>query len=73
MKSHYETGDRVTQQQYGDGTVLSVNTYHTKIDFDAHGPRTFLSDRVVLAPATTEKPVKPTRRPRAKRVAAVTP
>jgi hypothetical protein len=27
----------------GDGTVNSVNEYHTVIDFDAHGVRTFAS------------------------------
>ena len=31
----YVIGDRVTQAQYGDGTVKSVDTYHTKIDFDS--------------------------------------
>ncbi len=60
----YEIGDRVTQPQYGDGTVKSVDTYHTKIDFDAHGLRTFASERVVLAPASTVRPERPARRPR---------
>jgi hypothetical protein len=33
----YTFGDRVAHTQYGDGTVSSVNEYHTVIDFDAHG------------------------------------
>ncbi len=67
----YSIGDRVTQAQYGDGTVSSVDTHHTKIDFDAHGLRTFASERVSLTPSETLAPVKPTRS-RAKRVARAT-
>jgi hypothetical protein len=65
----YTPGDRVTHTQYGDGTLNSVNEYHTVIDFDAHGVRTFSSPRVSLAPSSTPAPVKPTkpaRRARAK-------
>jgi hypothetical protein len=46
-------GDRVTHTQYGDGTVRSANEYHTIIDFDAHGERTFSSPRVVLGSSST--------------------
>ena len=53
----YSAGDRVTHSQYGDGTVTSVDEYHTKIKFDEHGPRTFVSSRVVLAPSMTPAPV----------------
>ena len=60
--SQYAIGDRVSQSTYGDGTVSSVNSLHTKIDFDLHGTRTFLSERVVLTEATTPAPVKPTRK-----------
>ena len=55
----YAVGDRVTQAQYGDGTVKSVDTYHTRIEFDEHGVRTFASDKVVLTPASTAAPVRP--------------
>jgi hypothetical protein len=61
----YAPGDRVTHTQYGHGTLNSVNEYHTVIDFDAHGVRTFSSPRVVLAPSSTlapEKPAKSARR-----------
>jgi hypothetical protein len=65
----YGTGDRVAQAQYGDGTVTRVDTYHTTIDFDDHGPRTFASDRVVLASTSSAAPVrKPVRRARAAKV-----
>ena len=55
----YTPGDRVAHTQYGDGTVNSVNEYHTVIDFDAHGVRTFVSPRVVLSASSTPAPVKP--------------
>jgi hypothetical protein len=58
MTKSYAVGDRVTQAQYGDGTIAAVDTYHTRIDFDACGVRTFVTDRVVLAPSTTAAPPK---------------
>ncbi|HUE85396.1 MAG TPA: hypothetical protein VMO26_04895 [Vicinamibacterales bacterium] len=66
----YASGDRVNHSQYGDGTIDSVNEYHTKITFDQHGLRTFQSSRVVLTRATTTAPSKPvTRRRRAAAIA----
>jgi hypothetical protein len=63
--TQFAAGDRVAHGQYGDGTVISVNEYHTIIDFDAHGMRTFSSPRVQLAAATSTAPVKtPARRRR---------
>jgi hypothetical protein len=58
----YSTGDRVNHTAYGDGTIDSVNEYHTKITFDAHGLRTFQTPRVVLTRATTAAPEKPVAR-----------
>lgn len=55
-------GDRVAHAQYGDGTVSSANQYHTVIEFDAHGARTFASPRVVLTHSTTPAPEKPVRK-----------
>jgi hypothetical protein len=55
----YTAGDRVAHTQYGNGTVNSVNEYHTVIDFDAHGARTSSSPRVVLSASSTPAPVKP--------------
>jgi hypothetical protein len=55
----YSPGDRVAHAQYGDGTVNSMNEYHTVIDFDTHGVRTFSSPRVVLSASSTPAPVKP--------------
>jgi hypothetical protein len=52
------TGNRVSQVQYGTGTVTSVNQYHTVIDFDEAGTRTFITTRVELTPSDSEAPVR---------------
>lgn len=54
----YATGARVSQAQYGDGTVTSADEHHTRIEFDEHGPRTFSTVRVSLTPSDTPAPVK---------------
>jgi hypothetical protein len=41
-------GDRVQQEQYGAGTVTLLDVYHTVIDFDGHGIRRFVTNRVVV-------------------------
>jgi len=65
------TGARVSQANYGDGTVVHVDQYHTRIDFDAHGPRVFATHRVSLTPSDTPAPAKPaSRRKRTTRVKA---
>jgi hypothetical protein len=70
----YTPGDRVAHAQYGDGTVNSMNEYHTVIDFDAHGVRTFSSPRVVLSASSTPAPVKPAKATRrTKRPSVKTP
>ena len=55
----YSAGDRVSQTQYGDGTVTNADEYHTVIEFDAHGPRTFATRIVQLARTSTPAPPKP--------------
>ena len=68
----YSTGDRVTQAQYGDGTVTTANEHHTVIDFDAHGSRTFSTPLVQLDRTSTLAPPKPVKtRRRAKAAKAV--
>ena len=41
-------GDRVQHEQYGVGSVTLLDVYHTVIDFDGHGLRRFVTDRVVV-------------------------
>ena len=54
----YSSGDRVSQSQYGHGTVMTANEYHTVIDFDEHGARTFSTSMVRLDPSSIAAPVK---------------
>ena len=67
----YTVGDRVSQMQYGDGTIITRNDHHTVIDFDAHGARTFATRLVQLERSTTMAPPKPakTRRRAVRRTA----
>ena len=58
----FSIGDRVTQLQYGDGTVTISNERHTIIDFDAHGLRTFLTSVVRLERTSSVAPPKPPKR-----------
>ena len=71
MAVFHSVGDRVSQPQYGHGTVSAVNEYHTRIDFDEHGPRTFMTSRVKLESSNIPAPVKvkAVRRAKAKPVA----
>ena len=41
-------GDRVQHEQYGVGTVTLLDVYHTVIDFDGHGLRRFVTNRIVV-------------------------
>ena len=67
-----DIGSRVNHSTYGDGTIREVNEYHTRIDFDGVGLRTFATPMVVLQPGLTPAPEKPARkaRPKAKPKAA---
>jgi hypothetical protein len=68
----FSMGDRVSQPQYGAGTVAAANEYHTTINFDEHGPRTFATPMVKLERSATEAPprAKAARRKAAPRRAA---
>jgi hypothetical protein len=63
-------GDRVTQLQYGAGTITDVDVHHTVIDFDQHGVRRFVTNLVQLKPSTDPAPPPRTAARRAKRPAA---
>ena len=57
----YTPGDRVAHAQYRRRHHQRHERYHTVIDFDAHGVRTFSSPRVVLSTSSTPAPVKPSK------------
>jgi hypothetical protein len=62
----YSIGARVSQTQYGAGTITAANEYHTVIDFDEHGSRTFATPLVQLAHSDIAAPVRPARKRRTK-------
>ena len=62
--ARFSVGDRVSQTTYGTGTVTAVNEYHTTINFDDHGARTFATAMVRLDPSQTPAPPKPVKRTR---------
>jgi hypothetical protein len=66
---HFAIGARVAQPTYGTGTITLCNEYHTIIDFDAHGSRTFSTPLVQLEPTDTVAPERPKRAPRKKSAA----
>jgi hypothetical protein len=62
----FAIGARVSQPTYGAGTITVSNEYHTIIDFDEHGSRTFSTPLVQLEPTTIVAPERPKRAPRKK-------
>jgi len=65
----YAIGDRVSQPQYGNGTIRLVDEHHTVIDFDEHGLRRFSTSIVKLERSSTVEPDKPQKRTRKKAAA----
>ena len=66
----YAIGDRVSQPQYGNGTIRLVDEHHTVIEFDEHGLRRFATAMVKLERSSTVEPEKPPRRTRKKAASA---
>jgi hypothetical protein len=64
----YAIGDRVSQPQYGAGTITAVDDSRTVIEFDEHGTRMFATSMVTLERSATPAPV---RAARSRRKAAV--
>ena len=56
--ARYTTGARVSQGQYGPGTIVESNEHHTVIDFDKHGVRRFVTMMVELESSTVAAPAK---------------
>ena len=54
----YSPGKRVSQDQYGPGTIVECNERHTLIRFDDHGVRLFVTTIVDLNPSTLPEPSK---------------
>jgi hypothetical protein len=71
----FAKGNRVTQANYGAGTVTSSDERYTIIEFDNHGRRVFITDMVTLAKTDEPAPNKPAkaRRKKAATGGAATP
>lgn len=54
----YSKGARVSQPNYGSGTVTDADANHIVIDFDNHGLKRFVTTMVALAPSTEPAPDK---------------
>ncbi len=57
----FAIGDRVSQPQYGPGTITSVDESRTVIEFDQHGTRMFATSMVTLERSATPPPVRASR------------
>lgn len=57
----FAIGDRVTQPQYGAGTITAVDDSRTVIEFDEHGTRMFATSIVMLERSATPAPVRAAR------------
>ena len=55
----FTKGSRITQPNYGTGTVESSDERYTVIDFDNHGRRTFVSSLVALDKSDEPAPDRP--------------
>lgn len=70
----FAKNSRVSQPNYGNGTVTSSDERYTVIEFDLHGRRVFMTDMVSLAKSDEPAPNRPAKAPRKKAVkAAVDP
>jgi len=72
----FATGKRITQPQYGPGTIISTDERYTVIEFDDHGRRRFITTMVTLEPTTVAAPERAAtaaRRRKAARAAAPNP
>ena len=57
----FTKGNRVSQANYGAGTVVSSDERYTVIEFDNHGRRVFITDMVTLGKTDEPAPNKPTK------------
>lgn len=66
----FAKGNRVSQANYGAGTVVSSDERYTIIEFDNHGRRVFITDMVTLGKTDEPAPNKPAKGKRKPKAAA---
>ena len=60
----FAKGNRVTQADYGSGTITSSDERYTVIEFDNHGRRVFVTDMVTLGKSDEPAPERPAKKAR---------
>ena len=66
----FTKGHRVSQSDYGPGTVTSSDERYTIIEFDGHGRRVFVTDMVKLDQTDVPAPEKAKKEKRKKAAVA---
>ena len=54
----FEVGSRVVEPTYGLGSVIAVENGFTRIDFDEHGVKKFMTSLSQLEPSSEPAPAK---------------
>ena len=71
----FEVGSRVTEPTYGLGSVIAVEDNYTRVQFDEHGVKKFLTAMSRLEPSDEPAPagVRKVRKKRTTKKAAAAP
>lgn len=64
----FEVGARVVEPTYGLGSVVAVEDAYTRVQFDEHGMKKFLTSMSRLEPSDEPAPAGARAKPRKKRV-----
>lgn len=54
----YEVGARIVEPTYGLGSVIAIEDAYTRIQFDEHGVKKFLTSLARLEPSDEPAPAK---------------
>ena len=72
----FEVGSRVVDPTYGTGSVIAVEDAYTRVQFDEHGVKKFLTSLSKLQPSNEPAPASAksaAKRPRRKKAVAAPP
>jgi hypothetical protein len=64
----FEVGARVVEPTYGLGSVVAVEDAYTRVQFDEHGVKKFLTSMSKLEPSDEPAPAGTRAKPRKKRI-----
>jgi len=57
LMKRFEVGARVVEPTYGHGSVIAVEDAYTRVQFDEHGVKKFLTSMSKLEPSDEPMPV----------------